>query len=152
MMSHPLVLTYDREAVPLGEVLDRQVALLRERQATLSDLLDATERRYRKLARPAPPAFLLYIDQGEELYVRVADKQERRRFSEIVAGGLAEPRAQILEPRRGTESILRTADQDNVARRRNRAGAHHLQRCGDQHQRFQGASLRRGAPCGRRAE
>ena len=30
MVSHPFVLTYDRDAVPLGEVLDRQVALLRE--------------------------------------------------------------------------------------------------------------------------
>jgi ankyrin repeat protein len=29
-VSHPFVLAYDREAVPLGEVLDRQVALLRE--------------------------------------------------------------------------------------------------------------------------
>jgi hypothetical protein len=81
-----------------GERIKEQnalVALLRERQATLSDLLDATERRYRKLARPAPPAFFLYIDQGEELYVRAADKQERRRFSEIVAGGLAEPRQRL---------------------------------------------------------
>jgi formylglycine-generating enzyme required for sulfatase activity len=71
------------------------IALLRDRQATLSDLLDATERRYQKLAQPAPPAFFLYIDQGEELYVRTADKQERRRFSEIVAGGLAEPRHRL---------------------------------------------------------
>ena len=81
-----------------GERIKEQnalVALLRERQARLSDLLDATERRYRKLARPAPPAFFLYIDQGEELYVRAADKQERRRFSEIVAGGLAEPRQRL---------------------------------------------------------
>jgi hypothetical protein len=30
VVSHPFVLAYDREAVPLGEVLDRQVALLRE--------------------------------------------------------------------------------------------------------------------------
>jgi hypothetical protein len=34
MVSHPFVLAYDREAVPLGEVLDRQVALLREAHRT----------------------------------------------------------------------------------------------------------------------
>ena len=34
MVSHPFVLPYDREAVPLGEVLDRQVALLREAHRT----------------------------------------------------------------------------------------------------------------------
>jgi ankyrin repeat protein len=34
VVSHPFVLAYDREAVPLGEVLDRQVALLREAHRT----------------------------------------------------------------------------------------------------------------------
>jgi hypothetical protein len=38
---------------------------------SLRDLLDATKLRYRDdLHQPEPPAFLLYIDQGEELYVR----------------------------------------------------------------------------------
>jgi TIR domain len=37
---------------------------------TLSDLVEATERRRAKLDQPKPPAFMLYVDQGEELYVR----------------------------------------------------------------------------------
>jgi hypothetical protein len=41
MVSHPFVLTYDRDAVPLGEVLDRQVAQLREAHRT-GDLVVAT--------------------------------------------------------------------------------------------------------------
>ena len=39
--------------------------------------------------------FLLYIDQGEELYVRSLEG-ERRHFSEILAGGLSEPRLRCL--------------------------------------------------------
>src|SRR5215831_7440072 len=34
-----------------------------KRKTTLSDLLDETERRYKKLDRAKPPAFLLYADQ-----------------------------------------------------------------------------------------
>ena len=45
--------------------------------------------------QPKPPAFLLYIDQGEELYVR-AEEHQRRRFSEILAKGLADPRLRAL--------------------------------------------------------
>ena len=41
MVSHPFVLAYDRDAVPLGEVLDRQVAQLREAHRT-GDLVVAT--------------------------------------------------------------------------------------------------------------
>ena len=34
----------------------------------MRDLLDATQARYRdELHQPEPPAFLIYIDQGEEL-------------------------------------------------------------------------------------
>jgi formylglycine-generating enzyme required for sulfatase activity len=63
---------------------------------SLRDLLDATELRHRdELHQQKPPAFLLYIDQGEELYVR-ADERQRRRFSEIVAEGLADPRLRGL--------------------------------------------------------
>ena len=53
------------------------------RKLTLRDLLDQTERRYVELQRSEPPAFFLYIDQGEELYVRAVDRQ-RRCFSEIL--------------------------------------------------------------------
>ena len=71
------------------------IEVLRDGKATLPDLLDATEKRYRELAQPSPPAFFLYIDQGEELYVR-GEKPQRRRFSEIVATGLADPRLRAL--------------------------------------------------------
>jgi formylglycine-generating enzyme required for sulfatase activity len=71
------------------------VGLLRDGNATLADLLNETERRYRELGQSSPPAFLLYIDQGEELYVR-AEKEQRRRFSQIIAGGLADPRLRAL--------------------------------------------------------
>ena len=63
---------------------------------SLRDLLDATELRYRdELHQPKPPAFLLYIDQGEELYVR-AEPRQRQRFSQIVAEGLGDPRLRAL--------------------------------------------------------
>jgi hypothetical protein len=35
--------------------------------ATLAHLIDATERRREELRQPKPPAFFLYVDQGEEL-------------------------------------------------------------------------------------
>src|SRR5262249_45710622 len=57
----------------------------------LRDILDATVAHYREeLQQPAPPAFLIYIDQGEELYVR-ADEHVRRRFSDILVEGLRGP-------------------------------------------------------------
>ena len=71
------------------------IEVLRDGKATLPDLLDATEKRYQELAQPSPPAFFVYIDQGEELYVR-AEKHQRRRFSEIIATGLADPRLRAL--------------------------------------------------------
>jgi WD40 repeat protein len=70
---------------------------LRGGAVSLRDLLDATELRYHdELHQEKPPAFLIYIDQGEELYVRVKDEHERRRFSEILAEGLADPRLRAL--------------------------------------------------------
>jgi formylglycine-generating enzyme required for sulfatase activity len=71
------------------------IDLLRDGKAMFRDLLDATERRYKELDRTSPPAFLLYIDQGEELYVR-AEERQRRRFSEVIAQGIADPRLYIL--------------------------------------------------------
>jgi hypothetical protein len=71
------------------------IELLCEGKAVLRDLLDATERRYKELDRTEPPAFLLYIDQGEELYVR-AEEHQRHRFSEVIARGVADPRLSIL--------------------------------------------------------
>src|SRR5262250_1090407 len=45
----------------------------------ISDLLDATARRYKELTQPEPPAFFLYIDQGEELYTRADEDQQRKK-------------------------------------------------------------------------
>jgi hypothetical protein len=71
------------------------IELLRDGKAMLRDLLDASERRYEELDRAKPPAFLLYIDQGEELYVR-AEERQHRRFSEVIAQGVANPRLYTL--------------------------------------------------------
>jgi formylglycine-generating enzyme required for sulfatase activity len=71
------------------------IELLRDGKAMMSDLLDATERRYKELDQTKPPAFLLYVDQGEELYVR-AEARQRQRFSEVIAQGVADPRLYIL--------------------------------------------------------
>ena len=57
------------------------VELFLSGKATLSDLIEATERHRAKLDQPTPPAFLLYVDQAEELYVR-SEASERLRFSE----------------------------------------------------------------------
>jgi len=64
-------------------------------KATLPDLIDATERRRRELHQPKPPGFFLYVDQGEELYVRAAEGQ-RQRFSELLAQALPDPRLHIM--------------------------------------------------------
>ena len=66
-----------------------------DRKTSLSELLDETERRQTELTQAKPPAFFLYIDQGEELYVR-AELRQRRRFSEILVQGLRDPRLRAL--------------------------------------------------------
>ncbi len=60
-------------------------------KATLSGLLDATERRYEELGQTKPPAFFLYVDQGEELYVR-SEESQRTAFSSLLAGAISDPR------------------------------------------------------------
>jgi TIR domain len=71
------------------------IELLRDGKAMLRDLLDASERRYKELDRTEPPAFLLYVDQGEELYVRAEERQQQR-FSEVIAQGVVDPRLYTL--------------------------------------------------------
>ena len=44
---------------------------------------------------PKPPAFSLYVDQGEELYAR-AEESQRQRFSEILAHALPDPRLRSM--------------------------------------------------------
>ncbi len=63
--------------------------LLRDGQGRLADLIEATDKRFRDaLSLTPPPRVFLYIDQGEELYAR-AKAEHRKRFSEIIADGLA---------------------------------------------------------------
>lgn len=69
--------------------------LLRDGNATLRDLLDASERRYKELDRTEPSAFFLHVDQGEELYVR-AEERQRQRFSQVIAQGIADLRLYAL--------------------------------------------------------
>ena len=71
------------------------IELLRDGKATLSDLIEATERRRKELDQAKPPGFFLYVDQGEELYAR-AEEAQRRRFSELIAGALADPRLHTM--------------------------------------------------------
>ena len=73
---------------------DGWVELL-QRTAKLSDLIDATERRRAELDQPRFPAFCLYVDQGEELYVH-AEERERRRFSELLVQALQDPRLRVM--------------------------------------------------------
>jgi formylglycine-generating enzyme required for sulfatase activity len=48
-----------------------------------------------ELGQAKPPAFLIYIDQGEELYVR-AEERQRRCFSNVLAQGLGDSRLHAL--------------------------------------------------------
>jgi formylglycine-generating enzyme required for sulfatase activity len=64
-------------------------------KATLSDLIDATERHRQELGQPKPPAFFLYVDQGEELYARAAEP-ERLRFSELLGEALSDARLRMM--------------------------------------------------------
>ena len=70
------------------------IEVLRDK-AKLSDMIDATERRRAELDQPRPPAFLLYVDQGEELYARAAES-DRRRFSELLGEALSDPRLRVM--------------------------------------------------------
>jgi formylglycine-generating enzyme required for sulfatase activity len=72
-----------------------ELLLDENKKINLGDLLDETERRYKELNQPKPPAFLLYVDQGEELYVR-SEERQRRRFSEILAQALGDPRLRVF--------------------------------------------------------
>src|SRR5215216_3013116 len=97
-LIEPFLWTWQFDAVDpkRAELLSSWGSRLINGKVTLRDLLDATEARYHdELHQPRPPAFLLYIDQGEELYVR-AEERQRHRFSEIVARGLGDPRLRAM--------------------------------------------------------
>ena len=77
-LVEPFLWTWQFDAVDprRAELLSSWVSKLIDGKVTLRDLLDATEARYRDALHQAkPPAFLLYIDQGEELYVRAEERQ-----------------------------------------------------------------------------
>src|SRR5262249_5819462 len=60
-----------------------------EGKARLADVIKASDDHLRnELSLTPPPRVFLYIDQGEELYAR-SPPAERKRFSEIMADGLA---------------------------------------------------------------
>ena len=95
----PFLSTWQFEAVDprRAKLKSNWVQELLDGSVELRDLLDATQAHYRdELHQPEPPAFLLYIDQGEELYVRQVAERERRRFSEILAQAIADPRLRIM--------------------------------------------------------
>ena len=94
----PFLWTWQYEAVDprRPELQTNWAQKLLDGSVGLRDLLDATQARYRDdLHQQEPPAFLLYIDQGEELYVRSTER-ERHRFSEIVACALRDPRLRVM--------------------------------------------------------
>jgi formylglycine-generating enzyme required for sulfatase activity len=97
-LVEPFLWTWQFEAVDpkRAKAQSSWITELLDRKVLLRDLLDATQARYRdELHQPAPPAFLIYIDQGEELYVR-AEERERHRFSEIMAQDLCDPRLRVM--------------------------------------------------------
>ncbi|HLK26642.1 MAG TPA: SUMF1/EgtB/PvdO family nonheme iron enzyme, partial [Caulobacteraceae bacterium] len=69
---------------------------LREGSARLADVIKASDEHLRSArALTPPPRIFLYVDQGEELYAR-SPPAERRRFSEIIAEGLAESAGRLI--------------------------------------------------------
>lgn len=57
----------------------------------LSDLISATQQELKRRQGEAPERVLLYLDQGEELYIRSLPR-DARRFSELLHEGLNDPR------------------------------------------------------------
>ncbi len=97
-LVEPFLWTWQFDAVDpkRAELQSNWISKLLDGSVTLRDLLDATQARYRdELRQPEPTAIFLYIDRGEELYVR-AEERERRRFSEILAQGLADSRLRAM--------------------------------------------------------
>ncbi|HKA73847.1 MAG TPA: SUMF1/EgtB/PvdO family nonheme iron enzyme [Xanthobacteraceae bacterium] len=97
-LVEPFLWTWQFDSVDprRAALLSRWVRRLLAGAVTLRDLLDATAARYRnELRQPEPPAFLIYIDQGEELYTR-AEERARRCFSEVLAEGLTDPRLRAI--------------------------------------------------------
>jgi hypothetical protein len=76
------------------------VGLLKNGEAGLADLIETTDARFKtELGLFPPRRFLLYIDQGEELYSRVP-KGQIKTFSELIARGLGHPRLVVMTSQR----------------------------------------------------
>ena len=91
---------------------------------TLADLIEASEARLEESQGARPSRFLLYLDQGEELYTgaaRAAPK-DARRFSDVLAEGLkdqrllafASLRADYFDRFQGDASLFSVHEQVNV--------------------------------------
>lgn len=78
----------------IGRCIEWHDGLLAQK-FTLSDLLGATVDQSVDLQQAELPKPFLYIDQGEELYVR-AEQHERIRFSELLAAGLGDGRLRAV--------------------------------------------------------
>jgi hypothetical protein len=96
-LVEPFLRTWQYEATdPLRETRQLEwVGSLLAGRATVRGLLDATQERMQTLGLAQPPAFFLYVDQGEELYVRAAE-EHRRRFSELLAEAVTDRRFRVL--------------------------------------------------------
>ena len=86
---------FDVVGLDRAKHLAEWTAVFFQGRAALSDLIDATQRRLEDRGQTKPPVFLIYVDQGEELYVR-AEERQRRRFAEILVGGLGDPRLRVM--------------------------------------------------------
>src|SRR5262245_23243148 len=88
---------------------------------TLADLISATQEELKKREGEAPERILLYIDQGEELYTRAAQR-DAKRFSEVLAEGLGEStlcafgslRADYFDRLQADEPLFRCHEHVNV--------------------------------------
>jgi WD40 repeat protein len=83
---------------------------LRDGQLTLADLLVASEKRYtEELGQEHPPAYFLYVDQGEELFR--SEESERRRFTELLEQAITDQRLRVLMSLRADSLGLLQNDQ-----------------------------------------
>lgn len=68
---------------------------LKHGRATLSGLMDASQRRFEELGRTPPAVFCVYIDQGEEIYAR-GSQDEAAIFSRILTQSMDDVRLRVM--------------------------------------------------------
>ena len=79
---------------------DEWIERFKNRKGCLADLIDTTGNHFKnELGLVPPPRAFLYIDQGEELYARTS-KDQIKRFSEILAQSLPDPRLIVMMSQR----------------------------------------------------